>query len=134
MAVRILVVIAVILAAFSVQEYSQIRGLRRDLETAQTRAAANARAVVADWLGAQIADTDHAMEWLHNYYKSEDGLQRPAGLWIDGHPDYTGISTWILGMYLGNRLRGQTEAQARQAVESAIRQSDEWRTKHKGQR
>ena len=87
---------------------------------------------VADWLGAQIEDNDHAMEWLHNFYKAEDGLQRPAGLWIDGHPDYTGISTWILGMYLGNRLRGQTEAQARQAVENAIRQSDEWRTKHGG--
>ena len=133
MAVRILVVIAVILAAFSAQEYVQIQGLRRDLETAQTRAAANARAVVADWLGAQIAENDRAMEWLHNYYKSADGLQRPAGLWIDGHPDYTGISTWVLGVYMSNRLKGKTEAEAKQAIESAIRQSDEWRTKHAGQ-
>ncbi len=131
MAVRILVVIAVILAAFSAQEYGQIQSLRRDVQTAQTRAAANARALVADWLGEQIAENDHAIEWLHNYYKSNDGLQRPEGLWIDGHPDYTGISTWILGVYMGSRLKGQTEAQAKQAVESAIRQSDEWRAKHK---
>ena len=48
------------------------------------------------WLGAEIEDTGHAMEWLHGYYKAADGLQRPEGLWIDGHPDYTGISTWIL--------------------------------------
>ena len=29
-------------------------------------------------------DLIHAGEWLHEYYKSEEGLQRPEGLWIDG--------------------------------------------------
>ena len=130
MAVRILVVIVVILAAFSAQEYRQIQALRRDVDNAQVRAAANAKAVVADWLGTEIEESGHALEWLHNYYKAKEGLQRPEGLWIDGHPDYTGISTWILGMYMSNRLKGQTEAQARQSVENAIRQSDEWRSKH----
>jgi len=130
MAVRILVVVAVIFAAFSAQEYGQIQSLRRDLDLAQTRATTNARTAVADWLGGQVTENDHAIEWLHNYYKAADGLQRPQGLWIDGHPDYTGISTWILGMYMSNRLKGQTEAQARQSVENAIRQSDEWRSKH----
>jgi hypothetical protein len=133
MAVRILVVIAVILAAFSVREYAEIQGLRHDLDTAQARAAANARALVADWLGTEAEETGHTLEWLHNYYKAADGLQRPEGLWIDGHPDYTGIATWGLNVYLGGRLRGQTEAEAKQAVENAIRQSDEWRTKHPGQ-
>jgi hypothetical protein len=130
MAVRILVVISVILAAFSVQQYAQIQGLRRDLETAQTRADANARASVADWLGTEIQESGRALEWLHDYYKAKDGLQRPEGLWIDGHPDYTGISTWIIDVYLAGRLKGQTEAEARQVVENAIRDSEEWRTKH----
>ncbi|MEP7308614.1 MAG: hypothetical protein ABJA98_24165 [Acidobacteriota bacterium] len=134
MAVRILVVIAVILAAFSAQEYRQIQALRRDVDNAQVRAAANAKAVVADWLGTQIEESGHALEWLHNYYKAKDGLQRPEGLWIDGHPDYTGISTWILDVYTSSRLKGRTDAEARQAIESAIRQSEEWRVKHPDQR
>jgi hypothetical protein len=134
MAVRILVVIAVILAAFSAQEYRQIQALRRDVDNAQARAAANAKAVVADWLGTQIEESGHALEWLNNYYKAKDGLQRPEGLWIEGHPDYTGISTWILDVYTASRLKGRTDAEARQAVESAIRQSEEWRVKHPDQR
>ena len=134
MAVRILVVITVILAAFSAQQYGQIQSLRRDLETAQTGAAASARASVAEWLGTEIEDTGRAMEWLHGYYKAPDGLQRREGLWIDGHPDYTGISTWILAVYLESRLKGRTEAEAKQVVETAIRQSDEWRSKHPGQK
>jgi len=134
MAVRILVVIVVILAAFSAQEYRQIQALRRDVDNAQVRAAANAKAVVADWLGTEIEESGHALEWLHNYYKAKDGLQRPEGLWIDGHPDYTGISTWILSVYTASRLKGRTDAEAKQAVESAIRQSEEWRLKHPDQR
>jgi hypothetical protein len=133
MAVRILVVIVVILTAFSAQEYRQIQALRRDVDNAQVRAAANAKAVVADWLGTEIEESGHALEWLHNYYKSKDGLQRPEGLWIDGHPDYTGISTWILDVYTASRLKGRTDAEAKQAVESAIRQSEEWRVKHPDQ-
>jgi hypothetical protein len=130
MAVRILVVIAVILAAFSAQEYVQIQGLHREVAAAQVRADAHARAAVADWLGEQITENDHAIEWLHNFYKAPDGLQRADGLWIDGHPDYTGISTWILGVYISSRLKGQTEAQAKQAIQDGIRQSEEWRGKH----
>src|SRR5712671_4540170 len=123
MAVRILVVIAVILAAFSVQEYGQIQGLRRELDAVEARAAANARATVADWLGTEIQESGRALEWLHGYYKSKDGLQRSEGIWIDGHPDYTGISTWVIDVYLASRLKGRTEAEARRTVEDAIRHS-----------
>jgi hypothetical protein len=130
MAVRVLVVVTVILAAFSIQEYVQIQNLRSELGATEARAAASARATVADWLGGQIAESDGAIEWLHNYYKSADGLQRPQGLWIDGHPDYTAISTWVFGVYMGNRLRGKTDEQAKQAVTTEIRQSEEWRLKH----
>src|SRR3954451_19551088 len=126
MSVRLLVIISVILAAFSVREYAEIQGLRQDLATAQARAAADARASVADWLGTEVEETSRALEWLHHLYQSPDGLQRREGLWIDGHPDYTGISTWVLSAYLGSRLRGQGDAEAKQAVETAIRQSDEW--------
>src|SRR4051794_40759768 len=116
MAVRILVVIVVILGAFSVQQYSQIQNLRRDVDVAQARANDKARALVADWLSNEIAEGSGALEWLHNYYKGKDGLQRPEGIWIDGHPDYVGISTWVLDVYLGSRLKGKSDAEAKQIV------------------
>jgi len=130
MAVRVLVVVTVILAALSIQEYLQVQSLRRELDATQARAAVSARAAVADWLGGQISESDGAMQWLHDYYKSAEGLQRPQGLWIDGHPDYTAISTWVFGVYMGNRLRGKTDEQAKQAMTNEIRQSEEWRLKH----
>jgi hypothetical protein len=38
---------------------------------------------------------------------------------------------WVFDVYLRNRLKGQSEEQARRSVEDAIKQSDEWRTKHR---
>ena len=75
-------------------------------------------------------DLIHAGEWLHEYYKSEEGLQRPEGLWIDGHPDWEGVGAWLLDVYVTLRERGQSDAQAKDAIVAQIRQSDEWRTKH----
>ena len=53
------------------------------------------------------------------------------GLWISGHPDFEGISTWVFDVYLRHRLKGESEEQARRAIEDAITQSDEWRAKHR---
>jgi len=75
-------------------------------------------------------DLIRAGEWLHEYYKSEDGLQRPDGLWIDGHPDWEGVGAWLLDVYVTLRERGQSDAQAKDAIVAEIRKSDEWRTKH----
>jgi hypothetical protein len=72
------------------------------------------------------------MTWLNDYYKSADGLKRPEGLWIHDHPDFEGLGAWVFSVYLPHRFNGQDEAQARQAVVDAIRQSDEWRAKHQG--
>ena len=70
------------------------------------------------------------MGWLHDFYKSPEGLNRPEGLWIDGHPDFEGLSGWIFDVYLRRRLLGDTEEQARAAIETAIKGSDEYRRRH----
>jgi hypothetical protein len=44
-----------------------------------------------------------------------------------------GLSYWVFDVYLRRRLKGDTEDQARHAVESALRQSEEWRNKHRTQ-
>lgn len=70
-------------------------------------------------------------EWLHKYYQIPQGLQRPEGLWIDGHPDWLGIGAWLFDVYLkGRMLDGLSPIEARQRVISQIEQSDEWKQKH----
>ena len=130
MLTRILAVATALLAALVIQQYNRIGELRLEVAAAQTRALEKARASVADSMQGQGAEMQREMMWLHEFYKSPDGLQRPEGLWIGGHPDFEGISFWVFDVYLRRRLRGESEEQARQAIVNAIKQSEEWRTKH----
>jgi hypothetical protein len=130
MLTRILAVTTALLALLAIQQCSSIGDLRTQLADAQAQALSEARALVAASMEGQHAETQRVMTWLNDFYKSIDGLQRPEGLWIDGHPDFEGIGMWVFDVYLRNRLNGQSEEQARRTVEDAIKQSDEWRTKH----
>ena len=130
MIVRILVVSSILLAIVAVQEYSERRDALAELATVQARADASARAKVADTLDTQIGEVARTIDWLDEFYRSRDGLQRPEGLWDRGHLDSVGIATWVIDVYVANRLRGRSEAEARKMIEDAIRQSDEWRAKH----
>lgn len=131
MLTRVLAVVVAILAVIAVHFYNQTSQLRIDLAAAQAPALARARHLTADSMEGEGPEIQRVMAWLDAFYKSPDGLQRPEGLWIDGHPDYTGISAWVFDVYLRNRLRGLTEEQAEVVVGTAIMQSDEWRTKHR---
>jgi hypothetical protein len=133
MLTRILAVTTALLALLAIQQCSSIGDLRTQLADAQAQAVSEARASVAASMEGQHAETQRVMTWLNDFYKSTDGLQRPEGLWIDGHPDFQGIGMWVFDVYLRNRLNGQSEEQARRTVEDAIKQSDEWRTKHRAQ-
>jgi hypothetical protein len=130
MLTRVLAVSTALLAALVIHQYSTISQLQSDVVGAQTRALADARASVADSMEGQGDEVQRVMTWLNDFYKSADGLQRPEGLWISGRPDVQGISVWVFDVYLRRRLRGDTEDQARKAVETAIKASDEWRVKH----
>jgi hypothetical protein len=130
MLTRVLAVSTALLAALVIHQYSTISQLRSDVVAAQTRALADARASVADSLEGQGDEVQRVMMWLNDFYKSADGLQRPEGLWLSGRPDFQGISVWVFDVYLRRRLRGDTEDQARKVVETAIKESDEWRVKH----
>ena len=133
MLTRILAITTALLALLAIQQCSSIGDLRTQLADAQAQAVSEARASVAASMEGQHVETQRVMTWLNDFYKSTDGLQRPEGLWIDGHPDFQGIGMWVFDVYLRNRLNGQSEEQARRTVEDAIKQSDEWRTKHRAQ-
>lgn len=78
-----------------------------------------------------------AGQWLHDWYRSHEGLQRPQGLWTDAGPDWEGIGAWLFDVYFKARLGGMTEAQAREKVKMEIRRAGgpkgEWQTKHPGE-
>jgi hypothetical protein len=132
MVTRILAVVSALLAALVIHQYSQIGQLRAEVANAEERGAMNAKSSMVNSLTEQGAELQRTMSWLNDYYKAPDGLKRPGGLWIDGHPDFEGLSVWVFTVYLPHRFRGDTEEQSRQAVVDAIKQSEEWQVKHKG--
>lgn len=73
-----------------------------------------------------------AMERLDAFYYSRLGLNRPAGLSINGRPDFLGIATWIFDIYLGARSRGFSPDISFGILVSDISQSQEWKDKHPG--
>ena len=133
MVTRILAVVSALLAALVVHQYSQIGQLRAEVANAEERGAMYAQVVDGEFArGAGTGNSAHDVV-------AERLLQGPRwaacvrqGLWIDGHPDYEGLSVWVFTVYLPRRLRGDSEEQARQAVVDAIKQSEEWQVKHKG--
>jgi hypothetical protein len=130
MSIRVLAVVVTLLVIVCGRQYSEIRNLRLRLDALQVRALADDRRAAADSMAGQGSEIAGVLAWLHGYYKAAEGLQRPDGLWIDDHPDYEGIAHWVFDVYLRNRLGGLTPMQAQQAVDEAIKGTDEWRTKH----
>src|SRR5687768_13623253 len=72
--------------------------------------------------------------WLDGYYRSAEGLQRREGLSKNGVPDWEGVGAWLFGVYFMARVDGKTQDQARAAVVAGIRHTDEWQSKHPGER
>jgi hypothetical protein len=131
MLTRILAVATALLALLVIHQYNRIADLNGEVVDVRKHALADARASVGDTLEGQGAEMRRAIQWLHEFYRSDDGLQRSNGLWIDGHPDYEGIGYWIFEVYFRDRLKGMTEEQARHDVENGIKQSEEWHAKHR---
>jgi hypothetical protein len=130
MLTRVLAIATALLSAIVVVQCNRTNRMSADFARARAQAAAQARDVMINSIESQGPEIERTLSWLNEYYKASDGLQRPGGLWIDGHPDFEGIGVWVFGVYLKRRLDGDTENQARVAVTAAIKQSDEWRTKH----
>jgi hypothetical protein len=80
------------------------------------------------------AEMIQAGAWLDGYYRSAEGLRRPAGLSQNGVPDWEGVGAWLFDVYFNARVDGKTPDQARAVVVAAIRHTDEWQGKHPGER
>lgn len=131
-AVTILAVVVVILLGQATWQEVRVHALRSRLEQSQLKFDQDVARTAAARLQAHRAEILQAQQWLHEFYKSPEGLQRPNGLWRDDRkePDFEAISTWVFDVYLTARVSGASEADARKTVEDAIRSSDEWKRVH----
>ena len=127
---RAWLVAVVVLAIINVSQFMTNQNLRSDYAALRGQIEQRAVALVADRLRELRNDVIAAGYSLHAFYQSADGLARPEGLWIKGQPDFEGIGAWVLDVYLGARLTGATDEEARQKMVDGIKRSDEWRQKH----
>jgi hypothetical protein len=87
----------------------------------------NPKPVVSPWrldTGEYLA----VMHRLSDLYRTE--LKRPEGLAIGGRPDFSGLATWVVHVYMNARLGSTSADDSWREVVALIRDSDEWREKN----
>jgi len=111
----------------------RIGGLKADLAQTQRTLDLGIERMAAERLKTlRREEMVAAVEWLDDFYRSADGLQRPTGLWRPdlNKPDGEAIGVWILDVYLQSRIAGKSDTEARQVVMDQVKGTDEWRLKH----
>ena len=122
----------VILMGHITWQTMQLRSVRADLRYKERHYDEQIGKLALERLRGRREDIVRTAQWLHEFYASADGLQRPDGLWIpsEKHPDFEAIGAWIFDVYLNTRISGASDADARQAIVDAIHGTDEWRRVH----
>ena len=127
----VLAIVVLVLLGQAVWQAMQTSSLKAQLEQSQRDLETRVERLAAEKLKARREDMVAAVQWLDDFYRAPEGLQRPNGLWrADNKPDAEAIGVWVLDVYLQARIGGASDAEARKTVEDAIRGSDEWRAKH----
>jgi uncharacterized coiled-coil protein SlyX len=129
----VLALIILALLGGAAWQESHITRLNHELaETRRTLDRAVERMAIERLQTLRREELTAAIQWLDDFYRSAEGLQRPGGLWHQdlNKPDAEAIGAWILDVYLQARVAGKSDAEARQAVVDQVRGTDEWRLKH----
>lgn len=129
----LLAIVVLVLLGVIAWQGMRINGLDADLQQAQR----SLETAVERMAGERIKNLRReemvaVVQWLDDFYRAPEGLQRPDGLWRADvrRPDGEAIGVWVLDVYLQSRLAGKSDADARQAVVDQIKSTDEWRQKH----
>lgn len=130
--VTILVVVVVVLIGQVMWQQRRIQQLQFSMDFQQRQFDQQAGKLASEKLKARRSDVMQASQWLHDYYKSDEGLRRPDGLWrADAkQPDFEALGAWIFDVYLNARVEGKSEEEARKMITDAIQGSDEWKRVH----
>lgn len=129
----VLAIAVLVLLGVMAWQGMRISGMTADLQQAQRTLDTAVERMAAERIKNLRREEMVAMvQWLDDFYRSTEGLQRPTGLWRAdlNKPDAEAIGVWVLDVYLQARLEGKSDADARQAVVDQIKSTDEWRQKH----
>lgn len=129
---NLLIVVILILLGQIAWQQSKIWRLEGEVAQATRQVDDRAARIALDRMQGRREDLVRAVDWLQQYYKSDDGLRRPNGLWIaeQNKVDAEAMGAWIFDFYMNRRVSGATEEEARKAVIDAIRGTDEWQRVH----
>jgi hypothetical protein len=128
----ILLVVVVVLIGQVYWQNRRIAQLQSSMDFQQRQFEAQVGKLAAEKLKNQRGNVLQAAQWLHEFYKSDEGLKRADGLWRSDQkqPDFEALGAWIFDVYLNARVEGKSEEDARKLITDAIRGSDEWRRVH----
>lgn len=128
----ILLVVVVVLLGQVYWQNRRIAQLQSSMEFQQRQFEAQVGKLAAEKLKNQRGNVLQAAQWLHDYYKSDEGLRRADGLWRadQKQPDFEALGAWIFDVYLNARVEGKSDEEARKLITDAIQGSDEWRRVH----
>lgn len=130
----ILALVVLALSLITVRQSMEITALHAEKAQAERELKYSVAKLATASLQNRREEIVRAAQWLNDFYRSPEGLQRGDGLWLSDQqrPDLEAITVWIFEVYLSARLAGQSEEESRRAVANAIRATDEWRRKHPG--
>jgi len=128
----ILLVVVVVLLGQVYWQNRRIAQLQSSMEFQQRQFETQVGKLAAEKLKNQRGNVLQAAQWLHDYYKSDEGLRRADGLWRadQKQPDFEALGAWIFDVYLNARVEGKSDEEARKLITDAIQGSDEWRRVH----
>jgi hypothetical protein len=128
----ILLIVGVVLIGQVYWQNRRIAQLQSSMEFQQRQFETQVGKLAAEKLKNQRGSVLQAAQWLHDYYKSDEGLRRPDGLWRadQKQPDFEALGAWIFDVYLNARVEGKSDEEARKLITDAIQGSDEWRRVH----
>ena len=128
----VLALLVLVLLGLAAWQAMRVSAVKAELQQAQRDLETRVERLAAEKLKMRREDTVAAVQWLDEFYRAPEGLQRPSGLWRAdiNRPDAEAIGVWVLDVYLQSRIGGASDAEARKAIEDAIRGSDEWKQKH----
>lgn len=128
----VLAIVILVLLGHAAWQSMRMSALRAELEQSHRALETRVESLAAEKVKFRREEMVAIVQWLDEFYRSSEGLQRPGGLvnTSTNQTDGEALGVWILDVYLQARIGGASEEEARQRVADNIKATDEWRRKH----
>ena len=128
----LLAIVILVLLGQAAWQAMRISALRAELQQSHRALETRVESLAAEKLKFPREEMVSIVQWLDEFYRSPEGLQRRGGLVnpSTNRLDGEALGVWVLDVYLQARIAGASEEEARRRVADNIKGTDEWRSKH----